>query len=237
MNSTGGSVVDTIERRTSAQVIEELLPLKDAMVADVGCGDGWLTRLMTKLGAHVIGIEVSPKHLSHASGIRPVGDEHYMQGVAEDLPLPSRSRDIIVFFNSLHHVDEKGLFSALREAGRVLKPGGILFICEPLPSGPYFELMRPVHDETAVRKKTQEALRFGPEFGLLLEKTFVFEDTVKLADFRAFHDRLTMINPHVREQFDELEDELRMSFEQLGRKVENGWTFQQPMRVHFMRRS
>jgi 2-polyprenyl-3-methyl-5-hydroxy-6-metoxy-1,4-benzoquinol methylase len=44
-----------MERRTSAEVMNELLPIKDAVVIDVGCGDGWLTRHLTRLGAHVIG--------------------------------------------------------------------------------------------------------------------------------------------------------------------------------------
>ncbi len=163
-----------MERRTSAEVMQELLPMQGSTVIDVGCGDGWLVRSLTRKGAHVTGIEVSPKHLAHAQSLPPAGDEHYMQGVAEDLPIASQSADIVIFFNSLHHVDEKGLLKALREAARVLKPGGILFVSEPLPSGDYFETMKPVHDETAVRNRAQEALRYGPEFGLLLEKAFSY---------------------------------------------------------------
>ena len=226
-----------MHRRTSAEVLRELLPLQGATVIDVGCGDGWLVRSLTRQGAHVTGIEVSPKHLAHAQAIKPVGDEHYMQGVAEDLPIPTRSTDIVIFFNSLHHVDQTGLLKALRESARVLKPGGILFVSEPLPSGDYFEVMKPVHDETAVRNRAQEALRSGPEFGLLQEKAFTYTDTVKMADFKAFHDRLTMINPHVRDRFEEKEEMLRALFEERGRQTEDGWLFDQPMRAHLMRRS
>lgn len=226
-----------MERRTSLEVMEELLSIHGANVIDVGCGDGWLVRSLTRRGAHATGIEVSPKHLAYAQSLPAVGDEHYMQGIAEDLPIASRSVDIVIFFNSLHHVDQPGLLKALREAARVLKPGGVLFVSEPLPSGPYFETMKPVHDETAVRNRAQEALRYGPEFGLLLEKTFVYTDQVKMKDFRAFHDRLTMINPHVRERFDEKEEQLQQLFESHGRQTEDGWQFDQPMRVHLMRRS
>ncbi|MFO1118762.1 MAG: methyltransferase domain-containing protein [Rhodospirillales bacterium] len=225
-----------MERRTSLQVMEELLPISGSTVIDVGCGDGWLVRSLTRRGAHATGIEVSPKHLAHARSITAVGDEQYMQGIAEDLPI-ARSADIIIFFNSLHHVDQPGLLKALREAARALKPGGVLFVSEPLPSGPYFETMKPVHDETTVRNNAQAALRYGPEFGLLLEKTFTYVDSVKMKDFRAFHDRLTMINPHVRDRFDEKEEELRALFEANGQKTEDGWLFNQPMRVHLLRRS
>ena len=92
-------------------------------------------------------------------------------------------------------VNQHRVIKALREAARVLKSGGILFVSEPLAEGAYFETMKPVHDETKVRRQAQDALRFGPEFGLLLEKALTYIDTVKMLDFEAFHDRLTMINP------------------------------------------
>lgn len=226
-----------MERRSSLDVMEGLLPLRGATIVDVGCGDGWLTRLLTKRGAHLTGIEVSPRHLQEARTTAPVGDEHYIQGIAEDLPIVSRSVDVVLFFNSLHHIDKSGLPKALRESARVLKSGGILYVSEPLAEGPYFEVMKPVHDETEVRHQAQEVLRLAPEFGLLSERTLTHVDQVKLRDFNAFHDRLTSINPHVREKFIELEDDLRASFERLGRQVEDGWLFDQPMRVCLLRRS
>lgn len=230
-------VIQAIERRASTDVIDEFLNLAGATVVDVGCGNGWLTRLMTERGAHVTGIEVSPRQLALARAARPVGDENYIQGSAEELPLPNRSVDIVVFYNSLHHVDPKVLPNALREAARVLKHGGILYVSEPLPEGDYFELMRPVHDETAVRHNAQHVLRQAPEYGLLLEKQLVHLDSIVFPDFQAFHDRLTTINPEIRARFDEEEATLRRLFETLGKRVEGGWSFDQAWRVAVLRRS
>ncbi len=58
-----------------------------------------------------------------------------------------------------------------------------------------------------------------------------------MKDFNAFHDRLTMINPHVRDRFEEKEEELRALFGRNARKIVDGWILDQPMRVHLMRRS
>lgn len=226
-----------MERRSSLEVMEELLPLSGATIVDVGCGNGWLTRILTKRGAHVTGIEVSPRHLQEARTFAPAGDEHFIQGIAEDLPIVSRSVDIVLFFNSLHHIDKDGLPKALRESARVLKAGGILYVCEPLAEGDYFEVMKPVHDETVVRQQAQAILRQAPEYNLLLEQTVTYTDVVKLRDFDAFHDRLTSINPHVREQFIELEEAIRANFNQLGRQTDEGWEFSQPMRACLLRRT
>ncbi len=226
----------SMERRSSLDVMEELLPLRGATLVDVGCGDGWLTRLLTKRGVHVTGIEVSPRHLQEVRMKPPVGDEHYIQGLAEDLPITSRSVDIVLYFNSLHHIDKDGLPKAMVEAARVLKSGGILYVCEPLAEGAYFEVMKPVHDETAVRQEALAILRLAPEFGLLLEKTVNYTDLVKLRDFDAFHDRLTSINPHVRERFIELEEVIRANFNRLGQETADGWAFEQPMRACLLRR-
>lgn len=226
-----------MERRSSLEVMEELLPLSGATIVDVGCGNGWLTRILTKRGAHVTGIEVSPRHLQEARAFAPAGDEHFIQGIAEDLPIVSRSVDIVLFFNSLHHIDKDSLPKALRESARVLKAGGILYVCEPLAEGDYFEVMKPVHDETVVRQQAQAILRQAPEYNLLLEQTVTYTDVVKLRDFDAFHDRLTSINPHVREQFIELEEAIRANFNQLGRQTDEGWEFSQPMRACLLRRT
>lgn len=224
-----------MQKRTSKEVIEDLLPLEGATVVDVGCGNGAMTRLLTRKGAHVTGIEVSPRQLARARAVDPVGDEQYMQGLAEELPVSRRSIDIVIYFNSLHHVDSNGMSEALKEASQILKHGGVLYVAEPLPEGPYFEVMKPAHDETRVRHLAQEALRNVAEYGFLQEKAMTHIDTVKIKDFDTFHDRITAINPTVRERFNEIEQEIRANFERLGTEDESGWTFDQPMRVRLFR--
>lgn len=225
-----------MQRRSNEDVLEEVLEIEGAVVIDVGCGDGHLVRWLTKRGAHVTGIEVSPRALARAQSTPPVGHEHYMQGCAEDLPVANRSADIVIFFNSLHHVDQVGLATAIKEASRVLKFGGMLYVSEPLAEGAYFELMKPAHDETRPRMLAYQALQFAPDYGFVREREILHVNAVPLKGFDHLRDRLTSINPHVRARFDESEPQIRETFERLGAKTNGAWTFDQPMRVTVLRK-
>ena len=55
-----------LPRRTHREVMEETLELEGARVADIGCGDGALVRLMTRLGARATGIDPSEGQLGRA---------------------------------------------------------------------------------------------------------------------------------------------------------------------------
>lgn len=225
-----------MEKRTNEEILQELLPIENADIVDVGCGDGSLVRWLTRRGAHVTGVEVSPRMLAKAQAVEHVGDESFIAGIAEDLPLPNRAVDIVIFFNSLHHVDAMGLAKAMREAGRVLRFGGIVYVSEPMAEGPYFELMRPAHDETKARLAAYQTLLFAPEYGFIREREVLHVAPVKVNSFEAFRDRITSINPHTRERFDENEAQIRENFDRFGEFDGEVWWFDQPMRVTMLRR-
>ena len=121
--------------RDGADVVRESLTLKGARVLDVGCGDGTLVRMMAREGAKVIGLEISEDQLVRARTASPVADETYRVGRAEALPFDDNAFDIVVIFNSLHHVPVAAQDKALAESARVLKSGGFLFVMEPLAQG------------------------------------------------------------------------------------------------------
>ncbi len=225
-----------MEKRTNRDVLEQFLEIPGKTIIDIGCGDGSLVRLLTRKGAHVTGIETSPKQLALARAADKIGDERYIQGHAEELPAESRSMDIVIFLNSLHHVNVDDLAQALKEAARVLKRGGMLYVSEPLAEGPYFELMRPVHDETVVRRRAYETLCQAHLYGFLPEQELVHVNGLPIKDFGAFERRITLVNPEIRIRFDEEVEELRKAFEQLGEKTEEGRVFDQPMRVNVYRK-
>ena len=112
-------------------------------VADLGCGEGYLTIETARWARHVIAIDRSPGVLARARALaarRKCDNITWKKGELEKLPIDSQSVDVAMLSQALHHASEPS--RALEEAARILRPGGRLVILD----------LRP-HDETWVRDK------------------------------------------------------------------------------------
>ncbi len=230
--------MESLPRRKHREVIEESLALGGARVADIGCGDGALTRLMTRLGARVSGIEPSEAQLARARAAGPAGDEVYLQGVAEALPLPDASLDVAMFFNSLHHVAAEHMARALAEAARALVPGGRLCVIEPLAEGPHFQANRIIEDETGVRDQAYGALRAaceGPDFEA--DREFSYLTEVRYRDFEAFRAGMIAVDERRRAKVEAAAAKLRTAFEKYAEPHNEKFTLDQPIRLNLMVRA
>jgi 2-polyprenyl-3-methyl-5-hydroxy-6-metoxy-1,4-benzoquinol methylase len=92
---------------------------------DVGCGRGLLGRWFTARGWRVSGIEPSAQAATVAGeqGI----DVHV--GTLDDHPFPEAAFDVVTFNHALEHVPDP--VAALREAGRLVRPGGSIIASVP----------------------------------------------------------------------------------------------------------
>lgn len=223
-----------MNQRRNADVLTSLIDLEGKKVADIGCGDGSLTRMMTRHGATVIGVECAPAQLERARSAKPAGNEVYSEGVGEDMSFEDNKLDLVVFFNSLHHIDVKNQDKALAEAARVLKPGGMVYICEPIAAGEHFTVMKPAHDETKVRAAAYRAIKKAEKIGLTPEQEIEYEHTATYPDFEAFCQRLLNVNPNLESGLEKLQGKLKKNFDTLGHVTEEGIQFAQPMRVNLL---
>jgi len=91
-----------------------------ATVLDVGCGTGRSIRL---LNGHWHGVEPAEGLIEHA---HPEAKPRIVKGVAEDLPFPDASFDVVLSLTVLQNVEDPA--KALAEMKRVCKPSGIMLI-------------------------------------------------------------------------------------------------------------
>jgi SAM-dependent methyltransferase len=124
-----------------ARALGHLLP--PLVIADLGCGDGYLTVEASRFAKRVIAVDRSDAALSRARAMarrRRVSNVEWKRGELENLPLADASVDVALLSQALHHAADPA--RALAEAVRIVKPGGHVLL---------LELRR--HDEQWVRER------------------------------------------------------------------------------------
>ena len=127
------------------QVIDALHPLEGTHVLDLGCGEGYVSRLAMRAGsASVFGVDISPKMIAHAqAAARRTQDlpMHFEVGDAATLNrFPRGCYDRIIAVFLFNYVTRKRMVHILQIVRERLAPGGRFVFTVPHPCFPY---MRP----------------------------------------------------------------------------------------------
>ncbi|MFZ5617595.1 MAG: methyltransferase domain-containing protein [Pseudomonadota bacterium] len=129
--------------------VNQYFPLKDKRVVEVGCGTGSSTAAFAKFVDHVGAYEISPDSvegaklrleahgLAHKTDINLVKADEIWARIAADSKY--KPPDILLLFAVLEHQTLDERLETLAEAQRVVKPGGIIIICETPNRLVYFD--------------------------------------------------------------------------------------------------
>jgi SAM-dependent methyltransferase len=93
-------------------------------VLEVGCGTGVFLRAAADRGAHVVGVDASESLLALARERVPDAELH--RADMQFLPFENDSFDVVAGFNSFFFAED--MLAAIREAGRVARPGSPVVI-------------------------------------------------------------------------------------------------------------
>ena len=139
------------------------------VLAEFGAGTCWLSHFLNRFGCPTIAIDVSPTALKIGRDLferDPLTnwslDPQFLSYDGHRIPLPDNHVEKMVVYDAFHHVPNQA--EILGEMVRVLKPGGVVAMCEP-----------------GKGHSTSETSRFEMEEWGVLENDIVVEDLGALA--------------------------------------------------------
>ena len=217
-------------------ILGELVPLAGQNVIELGCGAARLARdlLARYPSAQLTGLETDA--VQHAKNLAaPAERLRFIAAGAQAIPLPDAQFDLALMLKSLHHVPQGVMDQALAEVRRVLRPGGHLYVSEPVFAGALNEITRLFNDEQAVRAAAQAALDRALATGAWVQVAERhFDVPVHFADFAAFERRMLDVTYAERHLDGYLRERVRARFEPhvgIG-----GAHFKRPMHVRLLRK-
>jgi ubiquinone/menaquinone biosynthesis C-methylase UbiE len=230
--------VSSVDGVTSeAEVYQRLLPLAGAQIIELGCGAAAHTRTIAESGrpASILACEVDT--IQHEKNLTsndlPVVT--FVQAGAQAIPAADGSADIVMMFKSLHHVPLEAMAGVMQEIRRVLRPGGLAYISEPVYAGDFNEVLRLFHDEKAVREAAFATVSQAVEQGVLqLVGQHFFNTPNNFQDFSDFEQRIIGVTHTDHRLSPQLLQLVREKFE--GFMGPDGAHFVMPIRVDLLRR-
>jgi SAM-dependent methyltransferase len=153
------------------EAVRWLVGRQPATVVELGAGTGKLTELLAAAGHDVLATDPLPEMLEHLQRRLP-GVRTAVAG-AEQIPVASRSVDVVVCAQSFHWFDHD---RALPEIARVLRPGGRLALVWNHRDNaiPWVRKLERIIGEEDERAENVRPLMETPHFGWVEQEEFRF---------------------------------------------------------------
>ncbi len=220
------------------QLLTEVLPLAGARVLELGCGAAEKTRQIAERtgAAEIVAAEVDAIQHRKNLSVDDLPNVRFEAFGAEAIVADDASFDVVLMFKSLHHVPGALMDDAMREIARVLRPGGLAYISEPVFDGDFNEIIRLFHDEERVREQAFFAVERAVQRGTLsLVQQRFFRNRIRLESFSQFEHGVLNVTHTQHDVSPALLERIRTQFER--HRSADGYCFEIPNRVDLLQRT
>jgi ubiquinone/menaquinone biosynthesis C-methylase UbiE len=154
------------KRELVLKLLGRYLPKNKVKLVDIGCGTGKNVETFEILGESW-GLDTSEEAIAYC---KKRGLSHIRKGTAENTRLPASSFDAVTILDVLEHTDDK---QTVREAFRILKPGGIVILTVPAYRWYWSRWDEVLHHKRRYGKRDVEQLVTGAKF-IIRKISFVY---------------------------------------------------------------
>lgn len=219
-------------------VLCELVAFNRLDIVELGCGNARAVRTLLQRHPDCRATCLEVDAIQHAKNLaQPQERLTFLAAAAQSIPLPDASFDLALMQKSLHHVPGAAMLTALAEVARVLRPGGLFYVAEPIYDGALNAITVLYNDEGVVRAAAQAALDAaladGGRWEAVTERRYAVP--VRFANFADFEQR--MMRPTFADH--RLDDAkiARVAAAFAPHCGPDGASFVRPMHVRLLRRS
>jgi SAM-dependent methyltransferase len=104
--------------------------VKDKRVLDLAAGEGYGSQLLARTAAAVVGVDIDPRTVRHATQKYGTPTIQFIPGSAAAVPLGAEPPfDVVVCFEAIEHIEDQQ--ALLREVARLLAPDGLFIASTP----------------------------------------------------------------------------------------------------------
>jgi ubiquinone/menaquinone biosynthesis C-methylase UbiE len=173
----GGFPSGPLERIRTQEILDRYMPTGPLNILDVGGGPGVYAAWLAERGHRVHVVEPVELHVAQAEASHPEVSAEL--GDARKLRQGDDTIDVVLLLGPLYHlVERRDRLAALREAGRVLRAGGMVFVAAISRFASLFDLLvrlDRLHEEEVYRvveRAVRTGVHLGAEAGLFTTAYF-----------------------------------------------------------------
>ncbi|HDS29578.1 MAG TPA: class I SAM-dependent methyltransferase, partial [Firmicutes bacterium] len=146
-----------IESEHLARYIFALNFIKGKKALDLGCGEGYGSKMLAGRAESAVGVDIDDKAIAHAVENYQADNLKFVASDVCDLPFDDNEFDAVVSFEVIEHiVNPKRM---LEEIARILKPDGILLLSTPNGAVKIASVPNPFHIKEFNRDELESLIR------------------------------------------------------------------------------